>query len=90
MIIIAVDECTVDIEQDGARLHGGPNVRPSGTLRSGVRHPTPVDQLLKLVRDKLLADIQPELVLPDQKKTVADLLVELKESSDVVGFMDYW
>jgi 2-amino-4-hydroxy-6-hydroxymethyldihydropteridine diphosphokinase len=51
--------------------------------------PHPRMHLRKFVLQPL-ADIQPELILPDQKKTIADLLVELKESSDVVRFMDYW
>src|SRR5438094_1715341 len=51
--------------------------------------PHPRMHLRKFVLQPL-ADIRPELILPDQKKTVADLLVELKESSDVVRFMDYW
>ena len=37
-----------------------------------------------------LTDIRPDLVLPGQRKTVADLLVELKESSDVGRFIDDW
>jgi 2-amino-4-hydroxy-6-hydroxymethyldihydropteridine diphosphokinase len=37
-----------------------------------------------------LTDIRPDLILPNQTKTVADLVVELKDSSDVVRFMDDW
>ena len=37
-----------------------------------------------------LADIQPGLVLRGQKKTVSQLLEELKESGAVVRFMDTW
>jgi 2-amino-4-hydroxy-6-hydroxymethyldihydropteridine diphosphokinase len=37
-----------------------------------------------------LTDIRPDLILPNQRKTVADLVVELKDSSDVVQFMDDW
>ncbi|PYK14053.1 MAG: 2-amino-4-hydroxy-6-hydroxymethyldihydropteridine diphosphokinase [Verrucomicrobia bacterium] len=51
--------------------------------------PHPRTHLRKFVLQPL-ADIRPELILPDQKKTVADLLVELKESSNVARFMDHW
>jgi 2-amino-4-hydroxy-6-hydroxymethyldihydropteridine diphosphokinase len=51
--------------------------------------PHPGMHLRKFVLQPL-ADIRPDLILPNQKKTVADLLVELKESSDVVRFMDNW
>jgi 2-amino-4-hydroxy-6-hydroxymethyldihydropteridine diphosphokinase len=37
-----------------------------------------------------LAEIRPDLVLPNQTKGVADLLAELKESGDVVRFVDDW
>jgi 2-amino-4-hydroxy-6-hydroxymethyldihydropteridine diphosphokinase len=37
-----------------------------------------------------LTDIRPDLILPNQRKTVADLVVELKDSSAVVRFMDDW
>jgi 2-amino-4-hydroxy-6-hydroxymethyldihydropteridine diphosphokinase len=37
-----------------------------------------------------LADIRPDLILPDQTGTVADLLTELDPSSEVVRFTDRW
>jgi 2-amino-4-hydroxy-6-hydroxymethyldihydropteridine diphosphokinase len=37
-----------------------------------------------------LADVRPNLVLPGQKKTVSELLAELKESGEVVRLMDNW
>jgi len=37
-----------------------------------------------------LADIRPNLVLPGQKKTVSELLAELKESSKVTRLMSDW
>jgi 2-amino-4-hydroxy-6-hydroxymethyldihydropteridine diphosphokinase len=37
-----------------------------------------------------LADIQPDLVLPLQTKTVRELLTELKQSGDVFHFADRW
>jgi 2-amino-4-hydroxy-6-hydroxymethyldihydropteridine diphosphokinase len=37
-----------------------------------------------------LADIRPGLILPNQTKTVAEILMELKESGDVVQFIDEW
>jgi 2-amino-4-hydroxy-6-hydroxymethyldihydropteridine diphosphokinase len=37
-----------------------------------------------------LADIQPDLVLPNQRKTVRQLLSELEESDEVVRLMDDW
>jgi 2-amino-4-hydroxy-6-hydroxymethyldihydropteridine diphosphokinase len=37
-----------------------------------------------------LADIRPELVLPNQRKTVRELLVELEESGELVRFTDDW
>ena len=57
------------------------------------------DQRLQLPHPRLhlrkfvlqpLADIRPGLVLPRQTKTVSQLLKELKESSEVVRFMDNW
>jgi len=39
--VVAVDECAVDVEQDGARLHGGPNVRGWRTLRASRRLDAP-------------------------------------------------
>jgi 2-amino-4-hydroxy-6-hydroxymethyldihydropteridine diphosphokinase len=37
-----------------------------------------------------LADIRPDLVLPDQTKTVRELLADSKQSGDVVRFADSW
>ena len=37
-----------------------------------------------------LADIRPRLVLPDQTKTVTELLAKLEDSGEVVRFMDEW
>jgi 7,8-dihydro-6-hydroxymethylpterin-pyrophosphokinase len=37
-----------------------------------------------------LADIRPTLILPDQTKTVRELLAELEESGDVARFTDDW
>jgi 2-amino-4-hydroxy-6-hydroxymethyldihydropteridine diphosphokinase len=37
-----------------------------------------------------LADIRPDLILPDQTKDVADLVAELDPSSEVVRCMDHW
>jgi 2-amino-4-hydroxy-6-hydroxymethyldihydropteridine diphosphokinase len=37
-----------------------------------------------------LAHIRPELILPNQTRTVAELLTQFKESDDVVRFMDNW
>jgi 2-amino-4-hydroxy-6-hydroxymethyldihydropteridine diphosphokinase len=39
---------------------------------------------------KPLADIRPDLVLPDRKKTVSELLTNFDESGDVVRFLDSW
>jgi 2-amino-4-hydroxy-6-hydroxymethyldihydropteridine diphosphokinase len=54
-----------------------------------LRLPHPRMHLRRFVLQPL-ADIRPGLVLPGQRKTVAELLVELKESSDVVRFVDEW
>jgi 2-amino-4-hydroxy-6-hydroxymethyldihydropteridine diphosphokinase len=51
--------------------------------------PHPRMHLRKFVLQPL-ADIQPDLVLPGQRKTVAELLGELKESSDVGRFLNDW
>jgi 2-amino-4-hydroxy-6-hydroxymethyldihydropteridine diphosphokinase len=37
-----------------------------------------------------LVDIQPELVLPGQTRTVRELLAELKEPSDVIRLRNNW
>jgi len=37
-----------------------------------------------------LADIRPNLILPCQKKTTCELLAELKESGEVVRFVEEW
>ena len=51
--------------------------------------PHPRMHLRKFVLQPL-TDIRPDLVFPGQRKTVAHLLVELKESSDVGRFIDDW
>ena len=51
--------------------------------------PHPRMHLRKFVLQPL-ADIRSKLILPNQRKTVADLLVELKETSDVGRFVDDW
>ena len=51
--------------------------------------PHPRLQLRKFVLQPL-DDIRPGLALPGQKKTVSQLLEELKESSAVVRCMDNW
>jgi len=37
-----------------------------------------------------LADIRPDLMLLSEKKTVRELLAEVEQSGEVVGFADYW
>ena len=39
---------------------------------------------------KPLADIRPDLVLPGRKKTVSELLTDVKQSCDLVHFTDRW
>lgn len=39
---------------------------------------------------KPLADIRPNLVLPGRKKTIGELLTDLKQTGDVVHFTDRW
>ena len=39
---------------------------------------------------KPLADIRPDLVLPGRKKTVSELLTDVKQSGDLVHFADRW
>ena len=54
-----------------------------------LRLPHPRMPLRKFVLQPL-ADIRPDLILPNQTRTVADFLAELKESGDVVRFIDDW
>ena len=49
--------------------------------------PHPRIHLRKFVLQPL-ADIRPDLVLPNERKTVRDLLVELEESGELVRFTD--
>src|SRR5205823_14140068 len=51
--------------------------------------PHPRIQLRRFVLQPL-ADIRPELVLPNQRKTVRDLLAGLEDSGEVIRFMDEW
>lgn len=37
-----------------------------------------------------LADIRPDLILPDQKKTVRDLLAQIEDSTKVISFAEKW
>jgi 2-amino-4-hydroxy-6-hydroxymethyldihydropteridine diphosphokinase len=46
-------------------------------------------QLRKFVLQPL-RDIRPDLILPGQTKTVAELLAQLEESGEVVRFVDDW
>jgi len=55
----------------------------------GLRLPHPRTHLRRFVLQPL-ADIRPDLILPKQTKSVADLLAELKETDDVVRFRDDW
>ena len=55
----------------------------------GLRLPHPRMHLRRFVLQPLV-DIRPDLILPKQKKSVADLLAELKETDDVVRFRDDW
>jgi 2-amino-4-hydroxy-6-hydroxymethyldihydropteridine diphosphokinase len=54
-----------------------------------LRLPHPRMHLRKFVLQPL-ADIRPDLVLPNQRKTVRQLLGELGESDEVVRLMDDW
>jgi 2-amino-4-hydroxy-6-hydroxymethyldihydropteridine diphosphokinase len=51
--------------------------------------PHPRMQVRKFVL-RPLADIRPNLILPGQKKTVRQLLRELKQSGEVVSFIGDW
>jgi 2-amino-4-hydroxy-6-hydroxymethyldihydropteridine diphosphokinase len=51
--------------------------------------PHPRMHLRKFVLQPL-ADIRPDLVLPNQRKTIPQLLRELAESDEVVRLMDDW
>jgi len=51
--------------------------------------PHPRMHLRKFVLQPL-ADIRPELVLPNQRKSVRDLLAELEDSGEVIRFTDEW
>ena len=55
----------------------------------GLRLPHPRMHLRRFVLQPLV-DIRPDLILPKQTKSVADLLAELKETDDVVRFRDDW
>ena len=54
-----------------------------------LRLPHPRMHLRRFVLQPL-ADIRPDLILPNQTKGVADLLSELKESGDVIRYQDDW
>jgi len=54
----------------------------------GLQLPHPRMHLRRFVLQPL-ADIRPELVLPNQTRTVADLLAELDRSGEVVRFTDH-
>ena len=51
--------------------------------------PHPRTHLRKFVLQPL-ADIRPELILPHERKTVRELLTELKQSAEVVRFKEDW
>jgi len=54
-----------------------------------LRLPHPRMRLRRFVLQPL-ADIRPDLILPDQKKTIQDLLIDLGGSGEVVRFADHW
>jgi 2-amino-4-hydroxy-6-hydroxymethyldihydropteridine diphosphokinase len=51
--------------------------------------PHPRIQLRKFVL-KPLADVRPDLVLPGQKKSVTELLADIKQTDEVVHFAERW
>ncbi len=55
----------------------------------GLRLPHPRMHLRRFVLQPLV-DIRPDLILPKQTKSVAELLAELEQSDDVVRFRDDW
>ena len=55
----------------------------------GLRLPHPRMHLRRFVLQPLV-DIRPDLILPKQTKSVAELLAELEESDDVARFRDDW
>jgi 2-amino-4-hydroxy-6-hydroxymethyldihydropteridine diphosphokinase len=57
--------------------------------KEGLQLPHPRMHLRNFVLQPL-ADIRPDLVLPGQTKTVAELLAQLEESGEVVRFIDDW
>jgi 2-amino-4-hydroxy-6-hydroxymethyldihydropteridine diphosphokinase len=61
--------------------------RQIGNKRLQLPHPRM--HLRKFVLQPL-ADIRPELILPNQPKNVRELLAQLDESEELVRFMDNW
>jgi 2-amino-4-hydroxy-6-hydroxymethyldihydropteridine diphosphokinase len=57
--------------------------------KQGLQLPHPRMHLRKFVLQPL-ADIRPDLILPGQTKTVAELVAQLEESGEVVRFVDDW
>jgi len=55
----------------------------------GLQLPHPRIHLRKFVLQPL-ADIRPDLILPDRRETVRQLLAELNQSGEVVRFADDW
>ena len=60
-----------------------------GVDDGGLQLPHPRIHMRKFVL-KPLADIRPDLVLPGRKKTVSELLTDLKQSGELVRFADRW